>query len=1089
MMRRGMVLIFALGVLTLLAVLGMVFAAFVRVESVASANRLDAIRAELLASSAVTRTVAELVQAAGTYPYDTAQEPWIYKDAAGNMLHGRSLGDVVKQFSKKNDILDPNVPLPYRGHLGGSYTKGGDQYAAKVIDCAAQINLNQQQPPEALGRMLTALGAAISADPNVGNGVDPIAGLNYRDPSDGKMKYKGEAILAFRQGLLAHRFSSKTQLLELFQLSENPSDPDADTKAFRKYRMVADFVTANSYENERAIVGSLSTNPDARGFDKFSYETHAPINVNTAPKPVLVAALQGLAGRFRYPYVGEFSEENLYKDAGGMYNPVQWKEATKYDVGMIYVYIPPLSHNQASRIADEIIKRRTGTPFRSLADWEYFVDYVLAQSVFSGKNSAVLPQRAKVGSSWTNVDRSRVLTWDHSADCFERYWNQAVRDVLKANFNPNARPTCFNTDAGARLLVSKADLLYPRNAQGTSYQETSPLNAAYSTEWCYNSMGYFEITALGRLLGDDKGNVVSEREKRTVICLGGCVTHSSQHEFESTDDQLKEDIVSFPEPMQYWKSNDPDFKGDNVIGFFTIGHYDDRWYDTAQNPLLGIRFEDSVDGDPKMSTWPNAVHGSNPEKNGYTNAETSGLASTNTNDLMPDGFYTSMTRGSKVKILRYRAALAKDRPDWTDAINGEDFNGACNIHPYKAAVEFWFKPDFDYDAPVLSAFAGATFRINRTFPPDGSGGNKPRTYFGGTQFFLIKSESGMLRASLFYYELFYDNNSKLTPEVKFKDQDPEAWRWWPPYPQNRKLWEPDPGKPLPETPNKHCKSARVDLIIPKSTLEQYRVAWRRGEWHHIVVTYNHESTNESASQPSGILRLCIDGVTIPVQARRFPPPGSSVVDFSDCIIANAIAPTDALFLCGLWRNQRYRQVGFFKFERSTNILNLPGNATFDEVYVSRTPSRNFEQNPSRFLLHAEYENTITVPYPPGCDRIIIRGVETAAYAPTKYAGQDTRGIDPSTGGMTTCRSIYAKGLVPGVRVGLRLPNGQPVPFGSPIQRPAGGALVLTYNASLDPIVPGSFQSKAVLTPVFDSITVHYLYPKHQTILYEEVVSE
>ena len=1111
-MRRGVVLLFVLGVLVMLAVMALVFAAFVQAATTASSNRLLAVRAELLANSGLERALAELRDAVALYPYDDLTLPWAFADNNKNPLHGKSLQDLLREANEP-DMLKANIPVFVKGALGGLYCLNGDQFAVRVLDCASQINLNGGQDPKIIARMLDVLGWALSKR----FGINPFSELRYIDPQDGKLKTGGEAVMAFRATLLDERFSTKSQLRELFVQAAPTNVADPNAWADERYRIVRDFISTHGWMDDKAIVGSEDTTPT--GFTTFKFEQHAPININTAPKEVLVAALAGLAGRFRYPYVHEYTSQKIWQDAGNLVTPIKEEEATKYEVGLIFVYIPPITVEQAERIADKIISWRKKRPFKSWADWEYFVRTQLNahdSGMFPQPNQAYVPDKAKVAGSTVSVNRTNVVNHPKWRNYFEDCWFRAVKEILLANFNPNARPHFYNTDAGARLLVAKADLFFPEKvaggtyrqlvfspAPGGTYKANAALTKACSTEWCFNSMGYFELTCVGRVLSERarrrKRVVEAEAQVRAVVKLGDRVCHTTQADFESAPPQFKQDIVTYPEHMERLEKSDSG-GASTAIGFLTLKHYQDRWYGLqGDTPLFEQKFDDDFAAD--KATWQEEMNGPNPTLYGFCdNLNPNGLVYDNSTDLFPDGFYSSIIRDSKIRILRYQAAIApstikslNNDPEryWTAALQSNqngDFNGPCNVHPYKGAIEFWFKPDFALSSPVMSGFCCWTHRVDRVWPPDGSGGGKKRTYHGGTQFYFLKTETGALRISMFYYELFYIKDGgtyKIVPDVKFSGQDPDAWRWWPPYPKNRKLWEPDPGKPLPEEPNAHCKAARIDFIVPYQTLVSNGIDWQPGEWHHFVVTWNHESADVNNA-----IRLFIDGQRIPaIYLQKFPPPGTPATDWSDAVITNTVNPTDAFFLGCVWRRQRYRSVGLFKFERRDDVIRIPLNGTIDNVYVYSNPNRNFKQVPSRFITAGAYINTMEIIYPPGVRSIRIRGVNTYAYAPFKLGGKDAWGVDPATGGVKTCTAIYAKGEVPGVSVKLMFENGSPVKFGEPITSKTG-YLRIKYLVNLDAIKPtsrtggGPLGQCCIASPVLDSVAVDYVYDKAQVLVYE-----
>jgi len=1040
--EKGVLLLFALGILSLLAVMGIIFATFIRTETIASHNWLDAVRAEQVAQSGIIRAIAELKPICAQRPYDAISDRWVYKDKGGNLANGKPLED-------------ENVVPTCSGDLGGTYTRGGNTYRVKVIDCASQINLNGGQPIPVLARMFDALGEAIA----IKTGTNPVAHLQYRDMS-GNLRKGGEAIVYFRERLVNAKFVSKNQLLELYQMSE-PVSPDADKKAFDKFKLIEDFITTHAWVDTKCVVGNETDKVE--GFSTFAYEPHSPVNINLAPREVLFAVLKGLAGRFRYVYIKR-KQENIEEKAPPDLRPpvAAGKEEVEYDEIPVYAFVPPLTADQANAVAAAIETRRRQRPFQSFADWDYFVD-TLSDSIFSPYTAALIP--------YPDVDRATVM-----ADAyFQRIWKQAVKDVLKANFNPNGRPACYNTDAGARLLVDKANLFFPDDP--AHMNDPKFCVPHHSTEWSFHSMGYFEITSLGQIK-DPKGVVVAKRKVRSIICIGDAVEHTSQEDFERAPDTGKMDIVTRPEPMEYWKKADASFKGSNLIGDFMLKTTEGQQYDVGGIKLMEIPFTDNLDA--KDGTWKGA-------ETPPTTFKSSGMAYENENDLLPDGLYSSILRRSTVRLLRYRAAAPNEASFSSEA------NTGVNIGAYRGGIEFWMKSDFDSDAQVINGYLVTTHKIRRgpfTYK------NESRSYIGGTQMFFFKNSDGSLRVCRLYYELFYDSSGKVVPDVPFADNPalnpPEAYKYWPPYPDDRGMISPPPGRPLPSddpkcnTLNPHCKSARVDAIIPHSAWGGFKA----GEWHHFVITWNDESLESNMLNANAGIRVAIDGKWVSGIVHRMPPSGSTV--YTPYLLVNCVNPVDSMYLAGIYRWQRYRQYGVFKFEKDSSELKLPPNATIDNIFVSGSHSAQVQANPSRFFPAGYYENTITIPYPPGVDKITIRGISYCSYAPYLYRDRDGQDkeletVDPA-GGKRRARDILSFGRTPGVVVEVTTESGEAVAPGKEIPRPATGVLTLKYKVNIFALNPWGSASN-VATPVFDSISIHYLYPKETVLVYEQIMTE
>ncbi|MCX7703337.1 MAG: hypothetical protein N2234_04460, partial [Planctomycetota bacterium] len=263
-----------------------------------------------------------------------------------------------------------------------------------------------------------------------------------------------------------------------------------------------------------------------------------------------------------------------------------------------------------------------------------------------------------------------------------------------------------------------------------------------------------------------------------------------------------------------------------------------------------------------------------------------------------------------------------------------------------------------------------------------------------------------------------------------------------------------------------------------------------GEWHHIVITWNDESLESNMLNANAGIRIAIDGKWLSGVLHRMPPTGSTV--YTPYLLINCVNPVDSLFLAGIYRWQRYRQHGVFKFEKDTNELKLSPNATIDNIFISGTHSAQVQANPSRFFPAGYYENSIQIPFPPGVDKITIRGISYCSYAPYLYrdrdgSDKDLEAVDPA-GGKKRARDILSAGRTPGVVVDVVTEGGEAVTAGKEIMRPASGIVTLKYRVNIFALnLWGSAAN--VATPVFDSISIHYLYPKEKELLYEQILTE
>jgi Tfp pilus assembly protein PilX len=80
---RGSMLIVAMGILTLMSIMAITFARLMKLESAASTNYLNMIRAKLLAESGLERAKVSLRSVASANSYDSINDPWVFKDENG----------------------------------------------------------------------------------------------------------------------------------------------------------------------------------------------------------------------------------------------------------------------------------------------------------------------------------------------------------------------------------------------------------------------------------------------------------------------------------------------------------------------------------------------------------------------------------------------------------------------------------------------------------------------------------------------------------------------------------------------------------------------------------------------------------------------------------------------------------------------------------------------------------------------------------------------------------------------------------------------------------------------------------------------
>ena len=216
--QRGAMLIIALGVLTLLAVLGASFAQLMRLERKAANNYVDAQRMEMMSSSALDMMIARFHEVSNHYSWSFYKNTdWLFQlPKEDDLAHGR-VGLEDPRVGRWRDYLDV---AGYRF-----------QYKTKVIDTNSQINLNGRQ--DTLARMLDNLGTVIERSARLKRDGRKTTNPFYTGPRRTGLRITGESVMLFRQRLEGQRFQSKNQLRQLIG-DEN-------------FEIVKDFVTCHSW--------------------------------------------------------------------------------------------------------------------------------------------------------------------------------------------------------------------------------------------------------------------------------------------------------------------------------------------------------------------------------------------------------------------------------------------------------------------------------------------------------------------------------------------------------------------------------------------------------------------------------------------------------------------------------------------------------------------------------------------------------------------------------------------------------------------------------------------------------------------------
>ncbi|MCA8936943.1 MAG: hypothetical protein KDB68_12155 [Planctomycetes bacterium] len=522
-----------------------------------------------------------------------------------------------------NQIKNEQVDRAGDGNYGpsGSYEELGDYFRVRAIDAASMLNLNNFKDEESLARVLLVLGDAIDSWLNRGK---PVGNDN---PFPAKPVVEDFVELAKDLGFV---FTSKEQLRPIWQNMEEGQ---------RMYDLAMNFVTVNSWvdrsyrdfaASNMNIEEDTSINPlqltDDRfyreGFSRNDQEGRdgwpdwqpaassygkAPINVNTAPKPVLVCLFANMEAKSRLLFFQKQSQitdnDKLYKEFFLQDVPIQRTgttdigrqnnrsdlantgvqgEAEWYPSGSdnraIFQLVPvgPITtpfgaagqtstqgstggEDYASNLAEEIIRLRAQAPFTSWQDFDArFCRESLLRVPDSDRLSVGVPDL--IGVPRSDIDRP------NPSQVQGAYPTNLLPDP--ANCEHPANPlksgdtAMTGSDFRAWYWKSCVDMirasLCPSNLT-SRYNADYPLHmnvdrmdlTRTNAPICFSSMGIYEIVSQGEIMAPEPGQeqaTSSDPTDRLPVARRQVRTVVQIYEVlrHSTQDQFMNPLTAIP---------------------------------------------------------------------------------------------------------------------------------------------------------------------------------------------------------------------------------------------------------------------------------------------------------------------------------------------------------------------------------------------------------------------------------------------------------------------------------------------------------------------------------------------------------------
>ncbi|GEM_PF-2051734 len=487
--RRGVVLIFSIAVLGMLALLAFTFASVSRVERNVSRNYVDQVRSKMLATSGVEVAVGRLTKEIRDpatmlrhkfYGEDMNEDgtPTPGEDVNGNgweeeacplnrAPHPSYMHDVNRNArADAADMLEVEGKMVgVTGILPSTYTQNGDFYSVKVSDLSRKFNVNMDGHPH-----LQAILENLCDVAGLGRGLGTRLFQNR--------PYGSLLEIRDRLRLTATEFEKVKNIITVYGWFDKKV-----VNAVPLSQRIRPGLANGSY-----VYTWEEVRPRRIDFPKDTAGAvvgRCPVNVNLAPREVLIALLWNLTGF----YLDEESFNTDVNDGYAFMSIFYTYSGPNGALGQIK-QTPPISRTQAERVADALIARRRTRAFTTWQDFNTFL--------------------------WNDCWTSGILS-------------RQQMDVLKANFNPNSQINDFNPEYFRFAWADKTDLTY------------------WTTELTFAPAGYYQIESIGRVVNQFR-QIVAESEVLVDVKMFDIYRESTQKDFLydqwKNNDDIKDNIIS-----------------------------------------------------------------------------------------------------------------------------------------------------------------------------------------------------------------------------------------------------------------------------------------------------------------------------------------------------------------------------------------------------------------------------------------------------------------------------------------------------------------------------------------------------------------
>jgi len=473
------------GVLGIMAILGVTFFTMAQLERRASQRRVHQSRAFLLARSGIEDAMARLGsgQDSGVLKSQYLGEDW----DAGGTLNGL---EVPAEVFKRGALNQGDCPVAHALRPGWSMmdtlgrpvlvrVDGRDRgYSGRLTPAVAATTLTYSLKVEDESGKINVNGGFLDAGDRDNNG----AGDGIPDHRDSDVR-ASTAVSDTGRGwnnqltrtlnVLTGQLVPPPTNLASVAMGQRPAGGWPSIAALQAAVGtsidLSQYLTTSSWTDSRVIhpnafEGEVDQKLERRALG-LEERGRPPVNLNAAPRQVLVALLQGLKGLLYRPSV-----------AGPIRHAIE---------------ISPVN---ATAVANALITRRQISPFTTWTEFDTFLDGLVS----SGTISSIGPADPSMASG-----------------------NCGGADLIRAALNPN---TLLNEQLPDQVLwhwVDKADLL------------------AWSTEGSLGSTGTFRLTSGARVL-DSRGRLLASAVVSSPVELFTQLRQSTQKDFVAGRTYLKD---------------------------------------------------------------------------------------------------------------------------------------------------------------------------------------------------------------------------------------------------------------------------------------------------------------------------------------------------------------------------------------------------------------------------------------------------------------------------------------------------------------------------------------------------------------------